>query len=548
MIKVCPEENMKARSFTILFTILLSVFAVSAQNTWLDRPQPRNWNIEGAEIPSPPRTTAPMDPRCREMARPADSFADRALTRAGWILTGPAQVFGNTTLVMAMAGADGQCRPDQYNAFVFVSNRFAGTLAPRPMSPRTDGSISRTFLSSATGASAEFSRYTASDAMCCPSRTSTAFYSITTGARPLVTPTSVNTAPACPGGTETAPPDAVTGTVTYRQRMALPPTAVVAVRLLDVSRQDTAAGVIAEDRISTEGKQVPIPYDLAYDPTKIQQRNRYVVRAEIRDGDRLLFTTDTSYPVITQGNPTTGVEVVVVPVGGGGGGGGGGGQRESSVRGYVTYQQRIALAPNSQITVRLVDSGAPTGTPVAEESFSSGNRQVPIPYILEYANRDINRQRTYEMWAEIRSGGQITFRSATGTPVTLRGNRTDNVEIVVVPYTEQPTTVTGQSFNLSKIGVGTMQIEGRPSWPLVRATVSVRTNGDAEVILSRLDGSTTFSGKLIVLGPNTMRIMVQNSGSADASGEFVVRYDGRTLVSITSRDLVLDGQNVTVRF
>jgi len=319
------------------------------------------------------------------------------------------------------------------------------------------------------------------------------------------------------------------------------------VRLLDVSLQDTASNVIAEDRISAEGKQVPIAFDLAYDPNRIQPRNRYVVRAEIRDGDRLLFTTDTSYPVITQGNPTTGVEVVVVPVGGGGGGGGG--QRESSVRGTVTYQQRIALAPNSQITVRLVDSAAPTGTPVAEETFSSGNRQVPIPYTLEYANRDINRQRNYEMQAEIKSGGQTTFRSATGTPVTLRGNRSDNVEIVVVPYTEQPNVVTGQTFNLSKIGVGTMQIEGRPSWPLVRATVSVRANGDADVTLSRLDGSSTvFSGKLIVLGPNTMRILVQNSGNADASGEIVVRYDGRTLVSVTSRDLVLDGQNVTIRF
>src|SRR6187402_720995 len=190
---------MKSSYFTILFIILLSVFAVSAQNTWLDRPQPRNWNTEGADIPNPPRTTVPMDPRCREMARPADSMADRALTRAGWTLTGPAQNFGNTTLVMAMAGADGQCRPDQYNAFVFVSNRFAGTLAPRPMSPRSDGSLSRTFLSSATGASGEFSRYTPSDALCCPSRTSSVFYSITTGARPLVTPVSINTAAACPG-------------------------------------------------------------------------------------------------------------------------------------------------------------------------------------------------------------------------------------------------------------------------------------------------------------------------------------------------------------
>jgi len=489
-----------------------------------------------------------MDPRCREMARPADSLADRALTRAGWYLTGPAQTFGSTTLVMAMAGADGQCRPDLYNAFVFVSNRFAGTLAPRPMSPRSDGSLSRAFLYSATNASGEFSRYTSSDALCCPSRTSTVYYNISQGGSPLVSPESINTAAACPSSSEPTQ-DTVTGTVTYRtQRIPLPETAVISVRLLDASRQDVAAGVISQDRIMASGKQVPFSYSLPYDRTKIQERNRYVVRAEIRDGERLLFTTDTSYPVITQGNPTTDVEIVVVPVGGGGGGGGGG-QRESSVRGTVTYMQRIALPPNSQIRVWLVDSGDPNGAPVSENTVSSGNRQVPIPYEVEYSNRDINRQRNYEMWAEIRSGGKITFRSTAGTPVNLRGNRTDNVEIVVAPYTEQPSVVTGQTFNLSKIGVGTMQVGTRPSWPIVRGTVSVRSSGDADVTLNRLDGSITFSGKLIVLGPNTMRIMVQNSGNADASGEIIVRYDGRTLNSInSSQDLVLDGQPVTIRF
>src|SRR4029453_205035 len=151
--------------------------------------------------------------------------------------------------------------------------------------------------------------------------------------------------------------------------------------------------------------------------------------------------------------------VVVVPVGGGGGGGGG--LRENSILGTVSYMQRIALPPNSQLRVWLVDSGDPKGTPLSAHTFSSGNRQVPIPYTLEYANRDVNRQRNYEMRAEIRSGGQITFMSTTGTPVTLRGNRTDNVEIVVVPYTETPAPITGQSFNMQKFGAGTMTIQGR---------------------------------------------------------------------------------------
>ena len=46
----------------------------------------------------------------------------------------------------------------------------------------------------------------------------------------------------------------VTGTVDYRERMALPPDAVVEVRLSDVSRQDVAAPVIAETTVLPEGR------------------------------------------------------------------------------------------------------------------------------------------------------------------------------------------------------------------------------------------------------------------------------------------------------
>jgi heat shock protein HslJ len=103
---------------------------------------------------------------------------------------------------------------------------------------------------------------------------------------------------------------AVTGTVTYRERSALPPTATVTVQLLDVSRADAPAAVIAEQVIQADGKQVPFSFSLAYDPAQIDPRHTYSVRATIKDGDRLLFTSAQAYPVITNGNPTN-VEIVV---------------------------------------------------------------------------------------------------------------------------------------------------------------------------------------------------------------------------------------------
>lgn len=96
----------------------------------------------------------------------------------------------------------------------------------------------------------------------------------------------------------------VRGSVAYRERLALPPDAIVEVRLYDVSRQDVAAPVIAETTILPEGRQVPLRFELRYDPSRIQPNHPYAVRATIRSGGRMIFTTDAVYQVITRGNPT----------------------------------------------------------------------------------------------------------------------------------------------------------------------------------------------------------------------------------------------------
>jgi len=96
----------------------------------------------------------------------------------------------------------------------------------------------------------------------------------------------------------------VRGSVAYRERMALPPDAVVEVKLSDVSRQDASAPVIAETTVRPEGRQVPLSFELRYDPKKIEPNRSYALRATIRSAGRMIFTTDTAYPVITQGNPT----------------------------------------------------------------------------------------------------------------------------------------------------------------------------------------------------------------------------------------------------
>ena len=96
----------------------------------------------------------------------------------------------------------------------------------------------------------------------------------------------------------------VTGTISYRERLRLRPGTVAEVSLLDVSRADAPARTIARQLID-DPSAPPIPFVLEYDPAVIDQRMSYAVRAVIRYEDRLLFTTDTVYPVITRGAGNT---------------------------------------------------------------------------------------------------------------------------------------------------------------------------------------------------------------------------------------------------
>lgn len=107
----------------------------------------------------------------------------------------------------------------------------------------------------------------------------------------------------------------VTGSVTKLDRRALPPDAVVEVQLQDTSRQDVAAEVLSTFTIFLEGGQLPVDYELTYDPAAIQANHTYTVRARITDGSgSLLYTSTTVIPVITNGAPTENVEILVDPV------------------------------------------------------------------------------------------------------------------------------------------------------------------------------------------------------------------------------------------
>lgn len=95
----------------------------------------------------------------------------------------------------------------------------------------------------------------------------------------------------------TAPADqtvAVSGSVTYRERIALPPTARIEVTIADVSLADAPSRTLASQRFAADGRQVPFAFSLTVDRADLDPRHSYAVSARITDASgKLMFITDT---------------------------------------------------------------------------------------------------------------------------------------------------------------------------------------------------------------------------------------------------------------
>ncbi len=193
------------RTFTapaIVFALFLGgvLLAQTPAPTWLDRPL-SNWNAAGRAIPvakPEDESLAELSQRCSYSPLLDTTAGERALVKAGWV---PFRMFDrqivqrDVEIIGGLAGADGMCRPMDFNPFVFVNGRFAGTLSPQQMDSRTDGSIGGAIrLSQDDTVDAGFGRYTETDPLCCPSSHLTVRYRIDRQATaPVVVPVSVRT-------------------------------------------------------------------------------------------------------------------------------------------------------------------------------------------------------------------------------------------------------------------------------------------------------------------------------------------------------------------
>ncbi len=88
--------------------------------------------------------------------------------------------------------------------------------------------------------------------------------------------------------------------VLYRERMRLPPTALIKVVLQDSAKMDARSKVIAEQSVPAQHGP-PYELKLTYSAADLNEQGRYTVRARIEEDGQLLFTS-------TQTTPAFGVD------------------------------------------------------------------------------------------------------------------------------------------------------------------------------------------------------------------------------------------------
>lgn len=176
---------------------LLFLLGVQAPASWLDRPL-SNWNAPNGAVEKSPtdgQALADIAKRCTISMR-RETPGERALGESGWL---PFHLFDraiadrDVEIIGGLSDADGMCRPRNFQVFVFVGGKFAGTLSPVKMDSRTDGTVAGGIrLAADDSIAAEFARYTDKDALCCPSARVRVRYRIDrTGSTSVVVPVGV---------------------------------------------------------------------------------------------------------------------------------------------------------------------------------------------------------------------------------------------------------------------------------------------------------------------------------------------------------------------
>ena len=170
-----------------------------------------------------------------------------------------------------------------------------------------------------------------------------------------------------------------------------------------------------------------------------------------------------------------------------------------TIAGTVAYRERIALAPESIVNVALVEVTA-GGHVVIAEDVVRPQRQVPIPFTLEFDQRLLDEARDYAVKAEILSKDKVVMWSLL-TPVSLEELGSEDLELMLVkgmgeePSVEAALALPGHTFTDGEVEFTAYFEEGKVYLILPGSEMVILPQVRAASGAKYTDGITVFWNK-----------------------------------------------------
>jgi uncharacterized lipoprotein YbaY len=94
---------------------------------------------------------------------------------------------------------------------------------------------------------------------------------------------------------------------------------------------------------------------------------------------------------------------------------------QHAVSGFITYRERVPLAPDAQIVVKLWDVTQRTNWQLIGTHTARGVGQPPIKFEVRYAPDRVRPDGDYVIEAQIHQGGQLRWINPAGCPILTKG-------------------------------------------------------------------------------------------------------------------------------
>jgi putative lipoprotein len=116
---------------------------------------------------------------------------------------------------------------------------------------------------------------------------------------------------AAPAPSTSTSQQQLTGSADFTSKSALPSGAQLQVGVVDKSSANPATAILGTATVDASGKNAPIDFSIPYALSRVQPNDVYSMAATVTAGGKPLFVSKGNTLVLTQGQPSAGVAVVM---------------------------------------------------------------------------------------------------------------------------------------------------------------------------------------------------------------------------------------------